>query len=78
MLKANKDTRLGRWLTENDVTYAQLAERLGVTEAAIYHYVAGRNKPNADKLLRLSEITEIPPAELLASFTVEPVSDASA
>jgi transcriptional regulator with XRE-family HTH domain len=71
MLKANKDTRLGRWLTQNNVTYAQLAERLGVTEAALYHYVKGRNKPSAENLLKLAEITGIAAGELLASFAPE-------
>jgi transcriptional regulator with XRE-family HTH domain len=71
VLKANKDTRLGRWLTENDVTYAELAERMGITDAAIYHWIAGRNFPNAEKLLKLSEITSIAPGELLASFEKE-------
>lgn len=73
MSKANRTSRLGRWLTENDVTYQELAERLGVTEPAIHHYIARRNQPSAETLVRLSEITKIPPRELLDSFEQEPV-----
>lgn len=59
-------TRLERWLTENDVTYEDLADRLGVTSPAIFHYIAGRNRPSADKLVRLSQITGIPAGELIS------------
>lgn len=65
MAKAKKMRRLGKWLTENHVTYAELAEKLGVTEAAIYHYVDGRNLPGAKNLVKLSEITGITCSELL-------------
>lgn len=60
-------TRLEQWLTDNDVTYEDLAERLGVTSPAIFHYIKGRNRPSADKLVKLSEITGIPAGELLAA-----------
>lgn len=65
MAKAKKMRRLARWLTENHVTYPQLAELMGLTEAAISHYVEGRNLPSAKNLVRLSEITGIPCVELL-------------
>jgi transcriptional regulator with XRE-family HTH domain len=67
MSKATPMPRLERWITENRVTYAALAESLGVTEAAIFHYVKGRNRPNAQNLVRLSEITGITCGELLSS-----------
>lgn len=57
--------RLERWLTKKKMSYPELAEKLGVTEAAIYHYVKGRNRPNAANLVRLSEITGISCGELL-------------
>jgi transcriptional regulator with XRE-family HTH domain len=65
MSKAKKMRRLGNWITENRKTYSEIAELLGVTEAAIYHYVDGRNLPNALNLVKLSEITGIPCSELL-------------
>lgn len=65
MAKATKMIRLERWLTENDVTYEDLAKRLGVTSPAIFHYIEGRNRPSAEKLVKLSEITGISCAELL-------------
>ncbi len=73
MAKANHKSRLGRWLTESGVTYEELAEQLGVTPPAVLHYVAGRNRPSAETLLKLSEITGIPPGELLASIVREVV-----
>lgn len=81
MAKATKMLRLERWLTENDVTYEDLARRLGVTSPAIFHYIEGRNRPSAEKLVKLSEITGISCAELLAvdegakKNTVIPPSD---
>lgn len=65
MSKAKKMRRLEKWLTENQKTYSDMAELLGVTEAAISHYVEGRNFPNALNLVRISEITGIPCSELL-------------
>lgn len=70
MAKATKMARLERWITENDVTYEDLAKRLGVTSPAIFHYIEGRNRPSAEKLVLLSEITGIPCAELLAADDV--------
>lgn len=70
MPKAKKMRRLERWLTENHKTYPELADLLGVTEAAISHYVEGRNLPNAKNLVRLSEITGIPCIELLPEEVV--------
>lgn len=67
MAKATKMIRLEQWLTENDVTYEDLAKRLGVTSPAIFHYIEGRNRPNAEKLVKLSEITGISCAELLGA-----------
>ncbi len=60
-------TRLEQWLTENDVTYEELAEQLGVSSPAIFHYIRGRNRPTADNLVKLSEITGIPCSELISS-----------
>ncbi len=68
MSKATKMTVLADWLTENEVTYAELAEKLGVTEPAIHHYIAGRNRPSAETLVKLSEITGISGRALLSSF----------
>jgi transcriptional regulator with XRE-family HTH domain len=65
MPKAKKMRRLEKWLTENDKTYPWLAEELGVTDAAISHYIEGRNLPKARNLVKLSEITGIPCSELL-------------
>jgi transcriptional regulator with XRE-family HTH domain len=80
MAKANKMIRLEQWLTENDVTYEDLAKRLDVTSPAIFHYIKGRNRPSAEMLVRLSEITGISCADLLANDgakkkTVSPASD---
>lgn len=69
MAKATKMARLERWLTENHVTYEDLAKRLGVTSPAIFHYIEGRNRPNAEKLVKLSEITGISCADLLLPDT---------
>lgn len=66
MAKATKMTRLAEWVTDNDWTYQDLADRLGVTEPAIHHYIQGRNHPSAEKLIKLSEITGIPPNELMS------------
>jgi transcriptional regulator with XRE-family HTH domain len=67
MPTATKMVRLEKWLTENKVTYQDLATRLGVTEGAVHHYVAGRNRPKAETLVKLSEITGISPGDLLAA-----------
>ena len=65
MTIATPMTRLERWVAENDVTYDQLAKQVGVTTPALYHYVRGRNKPSAQNLVKLSQITGIPCEELM-------------
>lgn len=67
MANATPMTRLEKWLTENHVTYEDLAERLGVTSPAIFHYIKGRNRPSADKLVKLAQITGIPAGDLIAA-----------
>jgi transcriptional regulator with XRE-family HTH domain len=73
MAKATKMILLERWITENDVTYEELAKRLGVTSPAIFHYIEGRNAPSAANLVRLSEITGIPCADLISADEATPV-----
>lgn len=67
MANATPMTRLEHWLTENDVTYEELAEKLGVSSPAIFHYVRGRNRPTAANLVKISEITGIPCNDLISS-----------
>jgi transcriptional regulator with XRE-family HTH domain len=66
MAKATPMKRLERWCTKNHVTYEDLAKRLGVSSPSISHYVAGRNRPSAENLAKLSEITGISASDLLA------------
>lgn len=52
--------RLRRLLSQ-----AELAEKVGVTQAAIAQWETGKTKPVSDKLIKLSEALEVSIEELL-------------
>jgi len=49
------DTHFGRWVC----TYgtSELAETLGVTRHALYHWIAGRRSPTADRALQIVSLS---------------------
>jgi transcriptional regulator with XRE-family HTH domain len=56
---------LKAWLKSSNTTQNQLAVQLGIHRSAVTHWVKGHNKPDREKLKRLSEITGISVEELL-------------
>ncbi len=51
---------------EKGYTQMQLAEKIGVTQGAIYFWEKGINEPTAGYLIKLAQIFEISVDELLA------------
>ena len=60
-------------LQEKNLTIAQLAEKIGVSQSAVYAWLAEKNgsnnkscyKPKADKLLAISKELDIPLEKLI-------------
>lgn len=65
MLKKNiKELR-----TENGLTQAELAEKIGVSQGAVYFWEKGINEPTAGYLIKMAELFGVSLDELL-SYTV--------
>mgnify|MGYP003558109248 CR=1 FL=1 len=47
------NTRLQQFIAAENITQAQLADRLNVARAGVSHIIAGRNKPSYDFLTAL-------------------------
>ena len=52
-------------LKQSPFTQAQLAEKIGVTQSMISHYVSGRKFPALDTLSRLCSVLDLDANELL-------------
>jgi transcriptional regulator with XRE-family HTH domain len=51
--------RLSQWLTENNLTHAEMADRIGgVTAEAVRLWAAGRRMPEVRSITRILEVTE--------------------
>ncbi len=48
------DTRLQRFLSAENITQSELADKLNVARASISHILSGRNKPSFDFLERIA------------------------
>ena len=56
---------LKTWMASQNLTQEQLAEKLGVTQGAVSHWLVGRWRPNIDTLLDLEELTGLTVHQLL-------------
>lgn len=48
---------LRSYLIQHDVAVADFADRIGVTVSALYRYLHGERRPNADVLKRIHQAT---------------------
>ncbi len=48
------NTRLNQFLSAENISQAQFADRIGVARASVSHILAGRNKPGFDFIERMS------------------------
>jgi transcriptional regulator with XRE-family HTH domain len=53
---------LAEYLHAEQLTQKQLADRLGVTEGAVSHLVAGRRRPSRELAVAIETLTGIPVA----------------
>ncbi len=58
-------TALTEALKQRTVTQAELAEKVGVTQSMISHYVSGRKMPAPDTLSRLCTVLDLDANEIL-------------
>jgi len=56
---SNFAKRLRKLRKENDLTQEELGKKLGYNKSNVSHLESGRNKPQLDVLLKLSEIFDI-------------------
>jgi|GEM_PF-4420488 transcriptional regulator with XRE-family HTH domain len=50
------------------MTKYQIAEKLGVSHQAVYHWYNGKTIPTTKNLIQLSKILKVPIEGILASF----------
>ena len=62
MLKEN----IKEFRTEKGLTQAQLAEKIGVTQGAIYFWEKGINEPTAGYLMKLAKLFSVSVDDLLS------------
>ena len=64
---------LKKWLTplleERGWSIEEFGRKVGVTRAAIYHYMTDRNRPTVERMRQIYEALGVPAAEGLAQFT---------
>lgn len=51
---------IGAWLTFRDLTQAQLAERLSVSEATVSKWLSGRQRMSVGQLVTIAHILDTP------------------
>lgn len=49
------DSRLQQFLSAENMTQSEFADRIGIARASVSHILAGRNKPSIEMIQKLSE-----------------------
>lgn len=45
------------WLSDNDMKFGELADRLGVTRTAVHWWALGRSRPSPSSIDQISQLT---------------------
>jgi transcriptional regulator with XRE-family HTH domain len=61
--------KLKQFLLDSDMTQAQLAEQMGVSQPTVWEWVHGESRPTIDRLISLSKITGISIDDLVKEET---------
>jgi transcriptional regulator with XRE-family HTH domain len=59
--------RLKQYLHDNELTQADLAKQMKVSQPTVWEWLSGRSKPSADRLIELSRVTGLSIDELLST-----------
>ncbi len=51
-----KNKKFLRLLFEKELSKTDLAEKIDVTWQTVYHWSIGRNKPSAEKMVKMAEV----------------------
>ena len=65
VIRDNVKQNLGYYLSLRGITQKELAERLGVSQAAVTNWVKGKNSPDIDVLADICEFLNITVSNLL-------------
>lgn len=65
VIRDNVKQNLGYYLSLRGITQKELAERLGVSQAAVTNWVKGKNSPDIDVLADICEFLNISVSNLL-------------
>lgn len=60
-----KRTEFVRLLDQHFLTYADVAERVGVTKNTVYYWAAGRAQPSKKNIRKIAEAFEVEPETLM-------------
>ena len=66
--------KLEKYMRENVLNDAQIAERIGVTKMAVYWYRRGRRFPRPEVMMKIVEITggAVQPSDFYAAHSPKP------
>lgn len=73
-IRANLRINLAYYLRARHVTQKQLAERLGISQAAVNNWIKGKNAPDLDMIPSICEYLEVPMNDLLGYGNVTQLS----
>ncbi|MBR3187661.1 MAG: helix-turn-helix domain-containing protein [Lachnospiraceae bacterium] len=65
-------TNLVRLLDQKNRTQQELAEYVGVTQAAVSHWCSGLKTPRMNKIDKIAEFLEVPRSAILGTGTIKP------
>lgn len=64
--------RLKQYLEAEEISQAELARRMGVSQPTVWEWLNGQTLPSAKRLQKLSELTGISINDLLAAQSTSP------
>lgn len=68
--------RLSALLRQRGLTQKELAQRTGLTPAAISRYLSGARKPRAIIVAKIAEVLDVDPSDLLGSRVEQEIDGA--
>lgn len=60
-----------QFLEQQNLTQEDFAERVGVSQGVVSHWLSGKKRPSLDNLLAMAEVTGHPIEKLIADLQTE-------
>lgn len=66
---------LKKYLDEKRITYREFAEKLGIHPQSLKNIACGKKRPSLDLALKIEELTNITPRDLMTDFNKDTKSN---